>query len=47
MATLTNNGFNLFRIGDKEIESIDYAVIGTIFLNQIFHLHIFMSVYEL
>ncbi len=34
MATLTNNGFNLFstakyRIGDKEIESIDYTGICT------------------
>jgi hypothetical protein len=38
MATLTNNGFNLFstakyRIGDKEIESIDYVGIGTTVLN--------------
>ena len=37
-ATLTNNGFNLFstakyRIGDKEIESIDYVGIGTTVLN--------------
>jgi hypothetical protein len=36
--TLTNNGFNLFstakyRIGDKEIESIDYVGIGTTVLN--------------
>jgi hypothetical protein len=35
---LTNNGFNLFntakyRIGDKEIESIDYVGIGTTVLN--------------
>lgn len=34
MTTLNNNGFNLFnsakyRIGDKEIESIDYVGIGT------------------
>ena len=38
IVTLTNNGFNLFsnakyRIGDKEIESIDYVGIGTIVLN--------------
>jgi hypothetical protein len=38
MVTLTNNGFNLFntakyRIGDKEIESIDYVGIGTNVLN--------------
>jgi hypothetical protein len=38
MVTLTNNGFNLFstakyRIGDKEIESIDYVGIGTTVLN--------------
>ena len=37
-ATLCNNGFNLFsiakyRIGDKEIESIDYVGIGTTVLN--------------
>ena len=36
--TLTNNGFNLFstakyKIGDKEIESIDYVGIGTTVLN--------------
>jgi hypothetical protein len=38
MVTLSNNGFNLFstakyRIGDKEIESIDYVGIGTTVLN--------------
>ncbi len=38
MVTLTNNGFDLFntakyRIGDKEIESIDYVGIGTTILN--------------
>jgi len=38
MTTLSNNGFNLFssakyRIGDKEIESIDYVGIGTTVLN--------------
>src|SRR6266487_3961862 len=40
IATLTNNGFNIFssakyRIGDKEIESIDYVGIGTTVLNLI------------
>jgi hypothetical protein len=38
MVTLTDNGFNFFinakyRIGDKEIESIDYVGIGTTVLN--------------
>jgi hypothetical protein len=38
MTTLSNNGFNLFstakyRIGNKQIESIDYAEIGTNVLN--------------
>lgn len=38
MTTLNNNGFNIFdtakyRIGDKEIESIDYVGVGTTVLN--------------